>query len=154
MLVARPIEKGFSPSLLDCLSQFAFLNWVFNLFILSLPVDTATVVHAIITKLETVLVDYWLILIIENLKQPVFVFKRVTLSILTKGKEVFSVNAKVRFCVRSESSEVESTNFGSNFAPKTRFLGVDGHQSDAVDFVSPETAKGTLSVPSGHPKRS
>lgn len=154
MLVARPIEKGFSPSLLDCLSQLAFLNWVFDLLILSLPVDTATVVHAIITKLETVLVDHWLILIIENLDQPVFVFKRVTLSILTKGKEVFSVNTIVSFSVRSESSDVESTNLGSNFAPKTRFLGVDRHQSDVVDFVSPETAKGTLSVPSGHPKTS
>ena len=154
MLVARPIEKGFSPSLLDCLSQFTFLNWVFNLFILSLPVDTATVVHAIITKLKTVLVDHWLILIIENLNQPVFVFKRVTLSILTKGKEVFAINAIVSFSVSRESSDVESTNFGSNFAPKTRFLGVDRHQSDAIDLVSPETAKGTLSVPSGHPKRS
>jgi hypothetical protein len=95
-----------------------------------------------------------LILIIENLDQPVFVFKRVTLSILTKGKEVFSVNTIVSFSVRSESSDVESTNLGSNFAPKTRFLGVDRHQSDVVDFVSPETAKGTLSVPSGHPKTS
>ena len=153
MLVACPIEKGFSPSLFDSLSQFTFLNWVFNLCILTLPIHTATVVQAIITKLEGMLVDHWLIFRIEDFEQYLFVFKWVALCILAKGKKVFSVNTIVSFSVRSESADVESTDIGSNFAPKTRLLGVNRYKSETVDFVSPETAKGTLSVPSCHPKR-
>ena len=111
-LVSSTVEKSLGPGLSNSLGELTLGDGVLNLSVLRLRIHLSAVVHAIISELEAVLVNYATVFL-KNFEQSLLTFGS-SIRELTESQEIFTVHTVVGSNVGSESADIKTLHVGGD----------------------------------------